>query len=322
MDSKVLTASRLSRLLIAALSAVGCGECRGQDVTLDLSSAAGKPGFRVILSLTLGNAGGEAPASIQWTLEYSNVDFTALTVSPGPAARNKLLSCSQEPGIAKCILWGENSTSILNGIVADVSLTVSHSARDTSSLIRVSGGQAADAHGVSLPMATKSGTVTIVQPGLGEAASRVGPAKWLEVAYGRVRPMAAPGDGGRAGAAGRPLGEVSPPGDRAPPVIAKAFRFAAFQRTPDRAKRAVSSVSRHGAMEDFGVTANSLVPGFARRRRGRAALSAGDLQTSEAAPSGWAPVDEVRAATARAQLPAWIGVSWIAVCRAVAAGAA
>ena len=255
-------------------------------MTLDLSSATGKPGFRVILDLTLGNAGGEAPASIQWTLNYSGVDFTALTVSPGPAAVNKVLSCSQKPGIAKCILWGENSRSIPNGVVADVSLTVSRSAKDTSSRIRVDGGQAADAHGVSLPMATKGGTVTIVLPGLGEDARLAVPARWLKAAAVTARPMLAPGDGGRPRVAVRPPGELTPPGDRAPQIIARAFRFAVFPGSSDTARRAVSNASRHGAMEDFGVTANPSVPGFARRRRGRAALSAGGLQTSEAAPSG------------------------------------
>lgn len=151
---------------IAALWMWGYSGCLAQNLTLDLASGTGRPGFRVILNLTLENRGGVAPSSIQWTFGYSRVDFTAFAVSVGPAAGNKVISCSQSPGVAKCILWGRNSSAISNGVVADLSLTISGAAKDTSTNIQVYGGQAADGDGRSLPMTTGGGTVTIVQPHL------------------------------------------------------------------------------------------------------------------------------------------------------------
>lgn len=150
---------------MAGLLAAGYAECVTQESTLDLSSATGRPGYRVILNLTLSHTAGDAPASIQWTFGYSQLDFTAVTVSPGPAAGDKVLSCRKTVGHMQCILWGENSTSISNGVVADVSLTVSSTTRDGSSQVQVQGGQAADSHGMPVPMSTSGGTVIIVLPG-------------------------------------------------------------------------------------------------------------------------------------------------------------
>ncbi len=177
MDRRARINCQISRILAAGLLTAGTSVCFAQDVTLALSSAPGRPGFGVILSLTLNHTGRDSPASVQWTIHYSVRDFTALTLSPGPAAENKFLSCVQRAGSATCILWGLNSTSIPDGVVANVSLTISPFTKDSSSQIQVDGGESADPSGISIPTTGMGGTVTIILPNPGMYAEPSPPAQ-------------------------------------------------------------------------------------------------------------------------------------------------
>ncbi len=248
MKRKGLTGSQLSRLLVAGLLASGYTECLAQGVTLDLSSAAGKPGYGIILSLTFSRVSGDAPASIQWTVGYSQLDFTAISVSAGPAAGDKVVSCSQTGGQVKCLLWGDNSTSIANGIVADVSLTISSSTQDTSSQVQIQGGQAADAQGYSVPISMSGGTVTILHGGPGVASSHSGIGSSLEAAARIIRPTPARWAGEAMGRTRERLPESSRIALR---LDAKSFRASVIRQSLLIANGAVTNNSQVRVDEDW-----------------------------------------------------------------------
>jgi len=109
---------------------------------------------------------GVTPASVQWTLGYSTVDFGTATVTAGPAATaaSKQISCNTSAGSAMCILWGLNNSTIASGVVATVTLPLSYTS-DSSSPLQLTGAAAADPTGVVLATSTTGGTVTI-EPGL------------------------------------------------------------------------------------------------------------------------------------------------------------
>jgi hypothetical protein len=135
-----------------------------QSVTLELSSGVASPGTSVTLALNL-SATGATPASAQWTLAYSSADFSSVTVTPGPAATDsgKVVTCNQTPGATTCVLWGMNATPIANGVVANVSLTVSESTIANSSGVRLVNCLAADAAGNALALSGQGGGVTLLQ---------------------------------------------------------------------------------------------------------------------------------------------------------------
>ena len=153
----------LSRALCFLLMAlITCGYCLAQGVALNLSSGSGTPGSAVVLNLSL-DATSDLPESTQWTLNYSTADFTSATIAPGPAAANKSLTCNNSAGTATCLVWGVNSTTIPNNVVASVTLALSSSTPDTSSSVRLTSGMSADSTGKEISTSVSGGTVTILQ---------------------------------------------------------------------------------------------------------------------------------------------------------------
>jgi hypothetical protein len=181
-------ASQVGRLSIIGLAA--CVLCSAQGVTLGLSSGSGFPGSAVALNLSLTNAGGDPAASVEWTLGYSTVDFSSATVTTGPAAGNKELSCNSSAGTITCELWGMNTTPITSGVVATVSLALSTTTTNSTSSVQLANSYAADASALALSSSTTGATVTILQPGLnGFSCSPIAIAPPLELSHkGRVPP--------------------------------------------------------------------------------------------------------------------------------------
>ncbi len=137
-----------------------------QTVSLGLSSATGTPGSAVGLSLSL-SATVTQPAALQWTVSYATKDFTALSFSLGTAASaaGKTISCNGGSGVATCVVYGINSNTIANGVVATLNFTLSGTTTDTSSVIQVSGGVGPSLGGSAIPTSVTGGTVTIQQSG-------------------------------------------------------------------------------------------------------------------------------------------------------------
>jgi hypothetical protein len=150
------------RILVLALAAHLA--CLAQGVTLGLSSGVGSPGTPITLALTM-NATGATPAAAQWTLEYSDADFSSVTVTAGPAAETagKTVSCNQTAGATKCMLWGMNATPITNGVVANVSLGISSSTLASSSGVQLANCVAASPAGNVLSISPEGGSVALLQ---------------------------------------------------------------------------------------------------------------------------------------------------------------
>src|SRR5579863_7002485 len=106
-------------ILTVALCRIGFG----QTAALSLSSSSGSPGGVVTLNLSLASV--TSPAALQWTLNYSTSDFSAVTMTAGSAATaaGKSISCNTTAGGPTCVLWGVNTTAIPNGVVATIGLT-------------------------------------------------------------------------------------------------------------------------------------------------------------------------------------------------------
>ncbi len=149
--------------LAFVLALAGAAICSGQDVSLSLSSGSASPGATVTLNISL-SASTTPPASLEWTLSYSTVDFSSATVAAGPVATaaNKSVTCASSSGILRCIVSGLNDTTIPNGIVATISLTVSTSTTDLVSQVTLMSDMAVGAGATALAIASSNGVVNIL----------------------------------------------------------------------------------------------------------------------------------------------------------------
>jgi hypothetical protein len=159
-DPRISMALRTLLLVIA----IPLG-CLSQSVTLELSSGVATPGTSVTLALGL-SATGATPASAQWELAYNAADFSSVTVTPGPAATDsgKIVTCNRTPGATTCVLWGMDATPLANGVVANVSLTVSAATIANSSGVRLLNCLAASPEGNAVFVSGQGGGVSLLQP--------------------------------------------------------------------------------------------------------------------------------------------------------------
>jgi uncharacterized protein (TIGR03437 family) len=130
--------SRFSRhiffLLILASSRLALAQ-----TTLSLDSGSAALGGSV--SVNLHMTGAAAPAGLQWTLSYPSADIASVTVAAGYAlgAAGKTVTCSAGLALVTCVASGMNATTIGNGSVAVVTMTLASAAVDASIPISVSG---------------------------------------------------------------------------------------------------------------------------------------------------------------------------------------
>jgi phage baseplate assembly protein gpV len=103
--------------------------CDAQTDSLALSSGTAGTNGIASLNLVLTAPAGGAPASIQFTLTYPASNVTSISVSPGPTATSagKTVMCALASGAYTCLVYGLNATTVSNGIVAVVNLTVTAS---------------------------------------------------------------------------------------------------------------------------------------------------------------------------------------------------
>jgi len=137
-----------------------------QEASLSASSGSAMPGGTAALNLSLNSTPGSEPSALQWTINYPAADFSALSVTAGPAAQaaGKSISCSSGAGTSTCLLWGMNSTPISNGVAAVAAFTVSATTSSTSSAVQMTNAFAATATGSSATLSASGGVVTISQP--------------------------------------------------------------------------------------------------------------------------------------------------------------
>jgi hypothetical protein len=101
---------------------------------------------------------------MQFSINYSPTDFTAISVTPGPdlTKANKTLSCqATAPRVYSCVIWGQNQTPIVTGqYLLAIQLAVSPTAA-SSSVLYITNAAGATAVAVAYPLVGTSSTITI-----------------------------------------------------------------------------------------------------------------------------------------------------------------
>src|SRR2546430_16221147 len=94
------------------LTFVYAGSALAPTPTLSLAAGSGAPGATVALNIVLSS--NVSPAGLQWTLNYSTIDFSSVTVNIGATATAaaKQISCSTHAGSITGLLFGMNATTI------------------------------------------------------------------------------------------------------------------------------------------------------------------------------------------------------------------
>ena len=130
-----------------------------QGGVLSLSQVTATSAGTVVLNVSLQSSSGQQPAGVQFTLSYSPVDFTAIQVTAGQSATaaGKSIDCAGSASASKCVVVGVNKSTIPDGVVAVVLLTVSSTTSDTTSVIQLQNPLAVSAGGSAI---TISGTGT------------------------------------------------------------------------------------------------------------------------------------------------------------------
>ena len=154
----------LFRLICLMLFCLGIASA--QSDTLSLSQASASAGA-ITLNVSLSSAAGEQPAGVEWTLSYSPADFTAIQVTAGPTATaaGKSVSCAGTYAAYKCIVFGANSNTVADGLLAVVSLTVAPKTSDTTSFVQLQNPVAASVAGSAIPVSGAG--VAVVLNGIG-----------------------------------------------------------------------------------------------------------------------------------------------------------
>lgn len=150
------------RLLLLLFFIANAGIAQGID--LSLAPGSGVPGSTISLDLTL-TSHQPSVAAAQWTLTYWATDVAGISVGAGPVAvsAGKSITCGGRAGVVTCFLWGLNTNSIPDGVVARVKVNLSATSAVVSS-IRLSNVLGATANGGAIAIEARGSVLTIVQP--------------------------------------------------------------------------------------------------------------------------------------------------------------
>ena len=156
--------------LLTCVLAIAGGGAWAQAPSLSLSGGAGTPGSKVAVAIHFaGN--GAAVTAIQWTMNYSATDFSAVTiaVTATATAAGEVLSCQTGPGQAICLMANLTSNAMLvpDGQVAVATFQISTTTTNTSSAISLSSLSASSGNGLALSLTGTGTTITITQSGGG-----------------------------------------------------------------------------------------------------------------------------------------------------------
>jgi len=282
---------------------------------LAVSSGSGYPGGTVSLNVNLNAAVGESPSTVQWSLTYPAADFSAATITAGSAATSagKSLSCNGTAGTTTCVAWGQNAL-MANGAVANITMTLSNSAPDSSASLQLSATTASDASGDSLSTSAANGIVAIELPALDAftcPSTQLTPPASLACSV----TLDAPAPSGGASIAL----SASPPDVGMPPsvVIPQGSSSAGITVTgsPVSSPTAVTLTASYlGVSEGFGITVNPsvsvIISGLSVSplllTYGKAAT--GTVTLSSAAPSGGAVVALSSSNAAAVSVPSSVSV--------------
>jgi len=152
----------IPRFYLSLLAFLWGASSWAQTDALALSSATAASGGPATLSLTLTSPSGSEPAGVQWMLTYATSDITAINATVGTAgtAAGKSLTCASGIGTYTCVLAGINSSTIQNGQIATVNVTLSPTVTSGTS-IEISGPLGASLAGSAVALTGSGGSITV-----------------------------------------------------------------------------------------------------------------------------------------------------------------
>ena len=160
MQSLVRALFYIILLLVIQTSAAIC-----QNVALSMGSGSASPGGTVVLGLSMAASGGALPSALQFTANYSATDVTAASAAAGASAvaAAKSLQCQPRAGSITCVLFGLNTTTIGNGIVANLTFTIASNTAASATSISLTGTSASNGAGTAIPATSSNGVISIAQ---------------------------------------------------------------------------------------------------------------------------------------------------------------
>jgi hypothetical protein len=268
----------------------------------------------VPLNISLAGT-GTLPVSTQWSLSYSTTDFSSISVVAGSAATNKSLSCEYSAGIAICMLWGLNDTSMATGVVATVSLTVSSSTKDLSSLVQLTNGVSASTAATADSTSTSNGTVTILQApslnGFSCNPTSISPSAGSTCTVALTEPA---GSGGTTIKLSSSPADVNMPTTVTVPQSSSSTMFSVTAGNVDTPTPVTLTASLSGVKETFGLTVNPPPAALSAVSATPGTIVSGNSATgtvtlTAAAPTGGALVVLSSSNTSAATVPASVMVA-------------
>jgi hypothetical protein len=134
------------------------------QVVLSLESGSAAPGAVVSLNLTL-SSGQTSVAGLEWTLNYSTTDISAIQVAIGKAAASagQTLTCANKTAAMECLLVDllVEGATVPSGVVATVTVTIARTTTDATSTIGLSNVVGASPGGQAIPVEANGAILTI-----------------------------------------------------------------------------------------------------------------------------------------------------------------
>lgn len=170
------TCNFIKKLHLVMVLAALAGPVAAQTPSLSLAGGSGAPGSLVSLNISLSANGGAQPAGLQWTLNYSQADFSSVSVDIGAAATaaGKTISCSNNAGSITCVVVGFNTTTIGDGIIGIARFQIAASTQNTSSQISMTGVAGTTSGGGSIAVTGTGNSIAINQSGGGGSVTVAG----------------------------------------------------------------------------------------------------------------------------------------------------
>lgn len=136
----------------------------GQQARFQLGSGSASPGGTATVNLTLTNANGAAPASLQFTLGYPTTSVAGVTLNAGSSANSagKVLNCtSGTTGQTACLLYGIDAAVIGNGVLATIGVQLAAKPASTTFPVTLNGVTVSDANGEVISSTDSDGSITV-----------------------------------------------------------------------------------------------------------------------------------------------------------------
>ncbi len=150
--------------VILAVLAAGAGSAQ----TLSVGTGSGPKGGTITVPVNLNSGtSGVHPAALEWTINYTAADFTAITLAAtgdAAAAAGKTVSCGAVTSTTvTCIAAGITANTIQDGVVAMLTFHVSGFTAAVTSQVSISQAMGAAADGSSVGIFVSVTTLNIVQ---------------------------------------------------------------------------------------------------------------------------------------------------------------